>query len=63
MARWEAAAVQMIPSLPLLATLEANMVGQYKRIALRSLMFFNDPHRRGRVRTADLLVRERCLRA
>jgi len=53
----------MIPSLPPLATLEANMVGQYKRIALRNLVFFNDPHRRGRIRTADLLVRERYPRA
>ena len=51
---------QMIPSLPPLITLEANMVGQYKRIALRNLLFFNDPHRRGKVKTADLLVRRPC---
>lgn len=47
---------QMLPSLPPLAELESNMVPQYKRIAIRKLMFFNDPHRRNRVSVTDLLV-------
>jgi serine/threonine-protein phosphatase 2A regulatory subunit B'' len=48
---------QMMASLPPLANLDPSMKAQYNRIAVRKLMFFNDPHRLGKVKIADLLVR------
>ena len=48
---------QMMGSLPPLASLDNSMRDQYKRIAVRKLMLFNDPRRLGRVKISDLLVR------
>jgi len=47
---------KMIPSLPPLADLEPSFQAQYVRIAVRKLLFFNDPHRLGKVKIGDLLV-------
>jgi len=46
----------MLPSLPCLEDLEDTFKSQYTRIALRKLVFFGDPSRRGKVKIVDLLV-------